>query len=147
LLTKPKKLKSKRTKVWHNFQIHLGGIKRESGSKFISLDKIFDDPLYADKQSITVRLGESYYDSIKNRGWSRIIKDGSHWLNKDRKIKRCQECLIYSKLPLRKFDSNNDYLTIKNWWLCESCYAMRMERVTKWKEQKLLTTQKIASNI
>jgi hypothetical protein len=140
-----KKLKYRQGKIWHSFQIPLLGIK--IGSQSIPLEKIFSRPSHKYEQSVWFPLSNEWYNYFKKYGWQGIVIEGAHWLNKNKDLKRCQECLIYSKLPLRKYDSPNGYAMLKNWWICESCYAMRMERVTKWKEQKLLTAQKIASDI
>ena len=71
--------KNRRTKIWHNFQFGLTGIKR--GSESIQLDKIFDDFIYEDKHSITLPLGDEWFDLIKKNGW-RVLTEGAHWINK-----------------------------------------------------------------
>lgn len=71
--------KNRRTKIWHNFQVGLLAIKR--GSESIQLEKIFDDPIYEDRHSITLPLGDNWFDYIKRNGW-RVLTERAHWINK-----------------------------------------------------------------
>ena len=86
--------KHKPTRIWHTFQF-LGGYELNKGRapdfKLISIDKLFDEPDYLDKQSVTLQLSASHFDFIKQYGWPALSKNHAHWFNKAGP-KRCQDC-------------------------------------------------------
>ena len=89
------KNENRQGKIWHNFQIRLSGLTR--GSDFIRLEEIFNDFFYADKQSITLPLGDDFYNYVKNNGWTgwtRIVIERAHWIkkrkNKDLKVAKME---------------------------------------------------------
>jgi hypothetical protein len=133
-LLSPKK--NRRTKIWHNFQMRLPGIKR--GSEFIPLEKIFDDPLYEDMHSITLALGDEWFDHIKKDGWPRIVTERAHWVNKG-DLRKCQECHMYfEKEKIQVLEYLQGYWAIKFSWLCDSCYSIDVDKVKKWKQKQSL---------
>ena len=135
------RLKHKPTKIWHTFQF-LTEFELNKGwepdIKIISIDKLFDEPDYADKHSVTLQLTTNHFEYIKKYGWPPLSKNHAHWFNKVGP-KRCQECGgVFESLrrSFIHFEEREKYLDFRDWnsrwvWLCTSCSTEKEITYTK----------------
>jgi hypothetical protein len=123
-------------KVWHNFQIdssRFAGISR--GGEHIPLNQIFNDLKYEGKQSINLPVSDGYFQYIKKIGWSNfLMTDRAHWVNRNKDLRKCQECRMYFPSRLVKRFNYPAGFFLKYSWLCQKCYSVDLERVADWKK-------------
>jgi hypothetical protein len=131
---KNKNKKYKPTKIWHTFQFS-GDFTINYGSEpdieVMSIDRLFDQPDYVYKHSVTFTLSDAWLNYYKKNGWPRLKNEGAHWFNKPGP-KRCQNCgTIVEELRryLRDYDQFTEHFLDGWWiWLCESCYSKEKNR-------------------
>jgi hypothetical protein len=122
--------------------------------KVMSIDDLFDEEDYMDKQSVTLKLTPKNADVIKKYGWRYLMlrHEHAHWFNKVGP-KRCQECGNVFESLHRSFihyEEREKYLDFWDWnsywvWLCTSCSVEKEITYTKIKNGELKVRSSLPS--
>jgi hypothetical protein len=145
--------KHKPTKIWHNFQflrdlnINLG---IPPDVKVMSIDDLFNEADYLDKQSVTLQLTPKSAEVIRKYGWHylMLMNEHAHWLNKtgpkkcpncDRVVSELKKCFIYYEEKDRYMPYWYDYV-----WLCDKCAIDKENRRLTQKE--ILTVKSLSTS-
>lgn len=120
--------KHRTTKVWHTFRfLHDFKIIINADGRVMSMDELFDEEHYIDKQSVTLKLTPKNAEFIKKYGWQylTLVNEQAHWLNKTgpKKCPKCERVVEELKKCFIHFGEMDEYQPYwkRYVWLCNSC--------------------------